>query len=162
MTAGRTVLHRPSLAHDLARGLVEAAEDEAVAMGHPITVAVVDESGVLKAFARMDGAPLLTVQIAQDKAYTAAGFGLTTDDWREMLLADAGLAAAAPAAIARLVAIGGGAPVTVDGAVVGGIGISGGTPDQDAHVATSALSVVQTDQHASEGGASTVHGADVG
>jgi uncharacterized protein GlcG (DUF336 family) len=141
MTAARTVL-RASVAHELAVELVEAAQREAVAMGHAITVAVVDESGVLKAFGRMDGAPLLTVQIAQDKAYTAAGFGLATGDWRDMLLADEGLAHAAPAAIARLVAIGGGAPITLDGVVVGGLGISGGTPDQDAEVAGAALAVL--------------------
>jgi hypothetical protein len=51
-----------------------------------MAIAVVDDSGVLKAFSRMDGAPLLAV--AQDKAYTAAGFGLSTDGWFEFIKDD--------------------------------------------------------------------------
>jgi uncharacterized protein GlcG (DUF336 family) len=152
MAGRRVVFHRPSLAHDLARRLISAAEEEAAAIDQPLTIAVVDESGVLKAFVRMDGAPLLTVQLAQDKAYTAAGFGLTTGEWRDMLAADAQLAIAAPAAINRLVAIGGGAPISIDGVIVGGIGVSGGTPDQDADVASAALSVLEIERHARTGG----------
>jgi uncharacterized protein GlcG (DUF336 family) len=148
MTGARPVFGRPSLPHDLARRLLSAAEDEAAAIDQPIAIAVVDESGVLKAFARMDGAPLLTVQLAQDKAYTAAGFGLTTGEWRDMLASDSALAVAAPAAIDRLAAIGGGAPISIDGVVVGGIGVSGGTPDQDADVASAALSVLEIERHA--------------
>jgi uncharacterized protein GlcG (DUF336 family) len=152
MTAASTVFERASVAQDLARRLVGAAEQEALALGHPISVAIVDESGVLKAFSRMDGAPLLTVQIAEDKAYTAAGFGLTTVDWGDMLASDAGLAAAAAPGIDRLVAIGGGMPIAVGGQVVGGIGISGGTPEQDAQVATAALGVLEVSPEPSVAG----------
>jgi uncharacterized protein GlcG (DUF336 family) len=147
MTTPRAVFHRPGLPHVLARRLLSAAADEAAAIELPIAIAIVDESGVLKAFLRMDGAPLLTVQIAQDKAYTAAGFGVTTGAWRDMLAADAALAIAAPAGINRLVAIGGGAPISIDGVVVGGIGVSGGSPEQDADVASAALSVLEIERH---------------
>jgi uncharacterized protein GlcG (DUF336 family) len=146
------VVRRPTLAHEAARALVIAAQERADELGHPIAVAVVDDAGVLKAFERMDGAPLLTVQIAQDKAYTAAGFGLTTDAWRDMLVGDRGLGLAAPAAIARLVAIGGGAPIDIEGLVVGGIGISGGTPEQDSDVAAAAVARVAENTRLDGGG----------
>ena len=70
---------RPSVTTELARAMIVAAEQRAAQMGHAFAIAVVDDSGVLKAFSRMDGAPLLAVQVAQDKAYTAVGFGLATD-----------------------------------------------------------------------------------
>jgi len=137
-------LTRPVLDCSLAQRLVAAAEAEAALMGHPIATAIVDNGGVLKAFSRMDEAPMLTVQICQDKAYTAAGFGLTTGQWRDMIAGDSALAAAATAGIDRLVAIGGGEPILIDGVVVGGIGVSGGTPSQDAEVAAAAVARAQS------------------
>jgi uncharacterized protein GlcG (DUF336 family) len=71
--------------------LITAAEGKAHEMGHPFVIAVVDESGVLKAFSRMDGAALLAVQVAQDKAYTAIGFG--GHYTQDMDVAKAGLSA---------------------------------------------------------------------
>jgi uncharacterized protein GlcG (DUF336 family) len=128
-------VQKSSLAGDLAGRLVGRAEQEARERGLAMSIAVVDESGVLKAFARMDGAVLLTVQIAQDKAYTAAGYGLSTESWREMFAGDAVLGAAVAPAVDRLFAVGGGVPVVVDGVVVGAVGVSGGTPEQDVEVA---------------------------
>ena len=80
-------------------------------MGVPMNIAVCDESGVLKAFSRMDGAALLSVQIAQDKAYTAVGFGMPTDGWHEFIKDDPPLAAGAVGGIDRLVIFGGGFPI---------------------------------------------------
>ena len=59
---------RPSVSIELAKAMIEAAEQKAAEMGHPFVIASVDDSGVLKAFSRMDGAALLSVQVAQDKA----------------------------------------------------------------------------------------------
>jgi uncharacterized protein GlcG (DUF336 family) len=70
---------RSSVTAELARAMIEAAEQKAATMGQPFVIAIVDNSGVLKAFSRMDGAPLLSVQVAQDKAYPAIGFGMATD-----------------------------------------------------------------------------------
>ncbi len=133
---------KPCVSTELARRMIAAAEEHATTMGHAFVVAVVDESGVLKAFSRMDGAPLLSVQIAQDKAYTAAGFGISTDGWHDFIKDDPPLAAGAPTGIDRLVVFGGGYPITVDGTVVGGIGVSGGHYTQDMEVAQAALAVV--------------------
>ena len=73
------VFEKASISTDLAHRVIAAAEAKATEIGVPMNIAVCDESGVLKAFSRMDGAALLSVQIAQDKAYTAIGFGMPTD-----------------------------------------------------------------------------------
>ena len=133
---------RPSVTAELARVMIEAAERKAAEMGHPFVIAIVDDSGVLKAFSRMDGAALVSVQIAQDKAYTAVGFGLSTDGWHEFIKDDPPLAMSAPTAIDRLVAFGGGYPIRVGDTVVGGIGVSGGHYTQDMEVAQAGLAAI--------------------
>jgi uncharacterized protein GlcG (DUF336 family) len=133
---------KKSVSTDLARRMITAAEEKARDLGVPMNIAVVDESGVLKAFSRMDGAALLSVQIAQDKAYTAVGFGMPTHGWFDFIKDDPPLAAGAPSGIDRLVIFGGGYPVTIDGTVVGAIGVSGGHYTQDQEVAEAGLSVV--------------------
>ena len=71
---------KPSITLEAAQLALDAAEKAAEAMGHPMVIAIVDESGVLKAFRRMDGAALLSVDIAQDKAFTARAFDITTKE----------------------------------------------------------------------------------
>jgi uncharacterized protein GlcG (DUF336 family) len=131
-----------SVSTDLAQRMIAAAEQKARDLGVPMNIAVVDESGVLKAFSRMDGAPLLSVQIAQDKAFTAVGFGMPTHGWFDFIKDDPPLAAGAPSGIDRLVIFGGGYPITIDGTVVGAIGVSGGHYTQDQEVAEAGLAVV--------------------
>jgi uncharacterized protein GlcG (DUF336 family) len=133
---------RPSVSTELAREMIDAAERKATEMGHPFVIAVVDDSGVLKAFSRMDGAALLSVQIAQDKAYTAAGFGLSTDGWHDFIKDDAPLALGAAPGIDRLIVFGGGFPIMVAGKIAGAIGVSGGHYTQDMDVAKAGLAVV--------------------
>jgi len=133
---------RPSVSSELARAMLDAAERKAAEMGHPFVIAIVDDSGILKAFSRMDGAALLSVQIAQDKAYTAAGFGLSTDGWHDFIKDDPPLAMGATAGIDRLVVFGGGFPIAIDGNVVGGIGVSGGHYTQDMDVAKAGLEAI--------------------
>jgi uncharacterized protein GlcG (DUF336 family) len=105
---------------------------------------VVDDSGVLKAFSRMDGAALLSVQVAQDKAYTAVGFGIPTDGWHDFIKDDPPLALGAPSGIDRLVVFGGGYPISIGGKLVGGIGVSGGHYSQDMDVAQAGLSAIDS------------------
>ncbi len=131
-----------SITTELAHRMVAAAEKKAREMKHPFVIAIVDESGVLKAFSRMDGAPLLSVQVAQDKAYTSVGFGLSTDGWHDFIKDDPPLAAGAVGGIARLVVFGGGYPIKVEDQIVGGVGVSGGHYSQDMEVAKAALTVV--------------------
>lgn len=135
---------KTSITSDLAHRIIAAAEAKAHEMGTPMVIAVCDESGVLKAFSRMDGAALLAVQVAQDKAYTAVGFGLPTDGWHSFIKDDPPLALGAPAAVDRLVIFGGGYPISINGKVAGGIGVSGGHYSQDMEVAQAGLAAVST------------------
>jgi uncharacterized protein GlcG (DUF336 family) len=133
---------KQSVSADLARRMITAAEEKAREIAVAMNIAVVDESGVLKAFSRMDGAALLSVQIAQDKAYTAVGFGMPTHGWFDFIKDDPPLAAGATSGIDRLVIFGGGYPIAIDGAVVGAIGVSGGHYSQDQEVAEAGLAVL--------------------
>jgi len=136
------VIEKASVSTDLAHRIVAAAEAKAAEIGVPMVIAVCDESGVLKAFSRMDGAALLSVQIAQDKAYTAAGFGLPSGGWHDFIKDDPPLAAGAVGGIDRLVVFGGGFPISLGGGVVGAVGVSGGHYSQDVEVAQAGLAVL--------------------
>ena len=133
---------KASISSEAARRLITAAEAKAAELGKPFVTAVVDDGGVLKALSRMDGAPLLSVQVAQDKAYTAVGFGLPTHGWHDFIKDDPPLAAGAPSGIDRLVVFGGGYPITVADAIVGAIGVSGGHYTQDQEVAEAGLAAL--------------------
>src|ERR687890_1130628 len=126
---------KSSISTEAAHRMIAAAEAKASEMGTPMVIAVVDDGGVLKAFSRMDGAALLSVQIAQDKAYTAAGFGMPTHGWHDFIKDDPPLADGAPTGIDRLVIFGGGYPIKIDGQLVGAIGVSGRPSTQDQPVA---------------------------
>jgi uncharacterized protein GlcG (DUF336 family) len=131
-----------SITSEAAHRVIAAAEAKAAEMGKAMVIAVVDDDGVLKAFSRMDGAALLSVQVAQDKAYTAVGFGMPTHGWHEFIKDDPPLAAGAPSGIDRLVVFGGGYPITVDDQLVGGIGVSGGHYTEDQEVAEAGLAAL--------------------
>ncbi len=133
---------KASISSDLAHRIVAAAEAKAADMGVPMNIAVCDESGVLKAFSRMDGAALLSVQIAQDKAYTAVGFGMPTDSWHAFIKDDPPLAAGAVGGIERLVIFGGGFPIKLGNQLIGAVGVSGGHYTQDMEVAQAGLAVI--------------------
>jgi uncharacterized protein GlcG (DUF336 family) len=130
---------KSSISTEGAHRMIAAAEAKAGEMGKAFVIAVVDDGGVLKAFSRMDGAPLLSVQIAHDKAYTATGFGMPTDGWHDFIKDDPPLATGAPTGIDRLVVFGGGFPITIDGQVVGGIGVSGAHWSEDMEVGQAGL-----------------------
>ncbi|WP_031470861.1 GlcG/HbpS family heme-binding protein [Sciscionella sediminilitoris] len=126
----------PSISSAAAQDVVAAAIGAAQGSGQASAVAVVDAGGNLLAFRRMDGAALQSTQIAQDKAYTAAGFGMPSAQWHEFMQQDAPLAMGAPDGIERFVPFGGGLPLTLDGQVIGGIGVSGGHWSADEQIAT--------------------------
>jgi uncharacterized protein GlcG (DUF336 family) len=123
----------------LTRKLIEAGAVHGAGLGKAFTIAVVDTAGTLKALERMDGAPLISVQIAQDKAYTAVGFGIPSAAWHDFIKDDPPLRDGATAGIDRLVIFGGGLPIVIGDDVVGGIGVSGGHYSEDVSVAEAAL-----------------------
>ncbi len=125
-----------------AEKIIAGASLTATEIGVPMCIAVCDTGGNLKAFLRMDGAPLLSSQVAQDKAYTAVGFGMPTHGWHDFIKDDAPLASGAVGGIDRLVIFGGGYPITIDGVIVGAVGVSGGHYSQDQEVAEAGLAVL--------------------
>ena len=133
---------KASINAEAAQRLIAAAEAKAQAMGKPMCIAVVDSDGTLKAFTRMDGAPLLSVQIAQDKAFTAISFGgLATHEWFEFVKNDPPLLHGI-IKTDRLIVFGGGYPIKTEDGIVGGIGVSGGHYTDDMEVAQAGLAAL--------------------
>jgi uncharacterized protein GlcG (DUF336 family) len=132
--------HR-SISADLAEKMVEAAARKSEDINVPMVIAVVDESGILKAFRRMDGAHLLSVEIAQNKAWTASAFGMATDQWYEHIKNDPPLLEGM-VHTPRFIIFGGGYPILLNGYLLGGIGCSGGRYTQDMECAKAGLEVI--------------------
>ncbi len=123
---------------ELAQQLIRDTAAKAEELGKSMAIALCDHAGELKAFLRMDGAPFLAVEIAQNKAWTAASFGISTDQWHEFIKNDPPLSLGI-VHTPRLITYGGGFPIVVDGQVVGGIGVSGGHYREDMECARAAL-----------------------
>ncbi len=133
---------KQSISTELAQRLIQAAEAKAREIGVPMCIAICDESGNLKAFSRMDGAALLSISVSQDKAYTAVGFGMPTAAWHDFIKNDPPLADGIVGAVPRLIIFAGGNPITIDGHIVGGIGVSGGHYSQDQQCTDAALAIL--------------------
>jgi len=136
-----TVHQQTHLSDDLAAAACEAAVKHARALGIRINVAVCDASGVLLAFRRMHGAFLHSIDIAIDKAYTAASFGFPTSQWLGILQQEEALRIGLPLR-PRLIVFGGGLPVRLGEALIGGIGVSGGSAEQDEECARAGLEAI--------------------
>jgi uncharacterized protein GlcG (DUF336 family) len=135
------VIKKHSISYELAQKMVNAAVAKAQELGVAENVTILDEGGNLKAFSRMDGAPVPTIEIAQNKAYTAL-FGVSTQDFFDSIEGDPSLLAGIPT-LARVAAWGGGFPIVVNGEVVGAIGVSGAPLVQnDVDCARAALALV--------------------
>ena len=106
-------LNIPTVSNELAETLLRGAVAKAQDMAVPMCIAICDPAGTLVQFLRMDHAPLLSVSIAQDKAYTAVSFGMPSHEWHDF--------------------------IKNDPPVVGGIGVSGGHYSHDMQVAEAAL-----------------------
>jgi uncharacterized protein GlcG (DUF336 family) len=110
---------------------VRGAVEQATELGIKINVAVCDASGTQMAFLRMNGAYLHSISISEDKAYTAVSFGIPTSQWAQILSEHSdGVRLGLPMR-SRFVQFGGGLPISIDGKVIGGIGVSGGSEEQD-------------------------------
>jgi len=125
---------------------IAAAEAKAVAINVPMCIAIADEAGHLKAALRMDGTSLGAMQVAQDKAYSAAILGLATHLWYDILKDDPPLLHGLPH-LPRLVIFGGGYPIREAGEMIGAIGLSGGHYTQDMECARSALEAIGAAAH---------------
>lgn len=124
-----------SVGLDTAKVLVEAAERKAEALDVPMNIAVVSREGSLIAFEKMDEAWLASIDIAISKAYTAVSLQAPTANLADAVQPSQSLFGLNTTNDGRLVVFGGGIPLTQDGEVVGAIGVSGGSVDQDVEVA---------------------------
>ncbi len=130
---------RPTVTAAEARRIVDLAVAAARSAAVPVSVALVDESGVLKEFRRMDGAALVSVQTALSKAYAAAAIGMPPDEFYSAIESD-GAAVASFATRPGLALIAGGLPVVINGQVAGAIGVAGAmTAAEDRRIAEAAV-----------------------
>ncbi|WP_208512350.1 heme-binding protein [Variovorax paradoxus] len=127
---------------EAAAAVAQAAVAAAREQGARINVAVVDRAGLLCAFLRMPDAPLHSIDIAIDKAYTAASFGLATSRWTEVLAEHSSAVRQGLVQRPRFVAFGGGLPIVDNGELAGAVGVSGGSEAQDEEIAKAGLAAI--------------------
>ncbi len=126
----------PNVSHEQARKVLAGAIAEARKMNIPMAVAVVDTAGQLVAFERMDNTQSASVNVAQDKASSAAMYRRPTKVFQDVLAA--GGVGLRILMLRGANAVEGGLPISVDGKIIGGIGVSGGSSEQDGVVAKAA------------------------
>ena len=125
-----------SITLEQSEAIVAACKSEAEAVGQPMNIAVVDSGGNLVAFAAMDDTKLIGEDIAQKKALTAVYFQMDTRDLAPLVQPGQPLYGIEATTGGRLVVFGGGVLLRgADGQVVGGVGVSAGTVDEDHQVA---------------------------
>ena len=136
-------ISQSTISWEAAHAAVEAAVQEAARLDVRINVAVADSAGNLVAFLRMPGAFLHSIDIAIDKAYTAASFGFPTKDWMSIVGSDEGMKLGFSAQ-PRLIVFGGGVPICPEGETewIGGIGVSGASEAQDEECARAGLTAI--------------------
>ncbi len=126
---------KDSLTLEDARRVIAAAEAKAVELGVPQDIAVVDAGGNLKAHVRMDTANVGSIHISINKAYTSIAFQCQTADLTAITRVDQDLYGLNDAHGGRLVVFPGGIPLVKDGVIVGAVGVSTGTIEEDQAVA---------------------------
>jgi glc operon protein GlcG len=132
---------RPILSLDVAKKMAAACEAKAKQEGWKMNIAIVDTGGALKYFLRQDDAFLKSIEIAQLKAGTSAGFPFSTKQIGEITTKIPGIAF-----VPGIVTFEGGLPIlTADGKQVGAIGVSGGTAEQDGICAQASIDAVKND-----------------
>ncbi|MEC7793298.1 MAG: heme-binding protein [Pseudomonadota bacterium] len=122
--------------------MLKAARAKADEIGVPMCIAITDDAGNLVAFERMDGGKVTSTTIAIDKSFTASGAKKATHEYGDASQPGKPAYGIASAIGGRLMVVGGGLPVMVNGQCVGGIGVSSGTPAQDMEVAQAGLDAV--------------------
>lgn len=124
---------------DLAKELADAAEARANEIDNPMVITIANAEGTLIVNRRMDGAWLGSIDIARNKAYTAACYEMSTDELGEAAQPGEPLYGIQNTNDDRMVIFGGGYPLHSEGELVGAVGVSGGAVEQDMDVATSAV-----------------------
>lgn len=131
----------PNVNLEQARKLIAGAEAEARKINVPMAIAIVDTAGQLVAFQKMDNTQTASIAVAQDKAVSSAIYRRPTKAFQDGLAG--GGAGLRILQLRGANAVEGGIPITVDGKIIGGIGVSGGSVDQDAQCATAGLAALK-------------------
>ena len=121
-----------------AKRMIEAGEKKAAEIGQPMNIAVADAGGNIVAHVRMDGAWIGSIDISQKKAYTSRAFDITTKDLAEHSQSGNQFFGIHASNNGKIMIFAGGVPLKKDGQVVGAVGVSGGSGDQDHAVAEAA------------------------
>jgi uncharacterized protein GlcG (DUF336 family) len=138
-TRGPTASQAAGLTLAAARRMMAAAEAAAREMKVAMSVAVVDSGDQLVAFVRMDGADLVSVGLSRDKAFSALVNRMPTRDLAPLVQPGAEFYGYDSLAGGRMVVFAGGMPLLRDGVLVGAIGVSGGSSDEDQRAADAAV-----------------------
>jgi uncharacterized protein GlcG (DUF336 family) len=123
----------------LAKDLAVRVEAEATKARVPVSVCVIDIHGNIVLLHRMNGAPAFSMEISERKAYTSALVGIRTSELLPMTQPGQPLFPLATVAGGKYCAMGGGVPVNREDVLVAGIGVSGGTVEQDTSIVEAAL-----------------------
>src|SRR5437870_1648802 len=126
-----------------ARRVIAAAEKQAEEIGQPMNIAVVDEGGNLVAHARMDGAWIGSIDISINKAFTSRAFDIATKDLAAHSQSGGQFFGIHVSNHGRIMIFAGGIPLKEQGKVVGAIGVSGGSGEQDHSVAEAGAAVIR-------------------
>ncbi|WP_085993349.1 GlcG/HbpS family heme-binding protein [Oceanobacillus senegalensis] len=129
---------------EVAKKLIEGAEQESKKLGVNMVISVLDEGGNLIAVHRMDDAWLASVEIAQNKAWTSVALKMPTSNLADATVPKAELYGLNTTNSGRLVVFGGGIPLKQDGKVVGAVGVSGSSVEHDVQVAQAAVNVFES------------------
>ncbi len=121
-----------------AKRMIEAGEKKAGEIGQPMNIAVADAGGNIVAHVRMDGAWIGSIDISQKKAYTSRAFDITTKDLAEHSQSGSQFFGIHASNNGKIMIFAGGVPLRKEGQVVGAVGVSGGSGDQDHTVAEAA------------------------
>ncbi len=139
------IVQRPHLTLAGAQAALSAALGHAGVLEVAVVIIVTDLAGNLLTSARMDGAPLLSVDVARKKAWTVCAFGgRPTDQWWRMVENDPALLHGLAPKVDDLLPVGGGAPVIIGGMLAGAVGVSGATSAQDQEIADAAAGAVDS------------------
>lgn len=129
----------PKLTLDDVKVILEGAEKRARQMGVDMDIAVVDDGGHLLGFYRMDNAKITSIDIAINKAFTAAGTRKPTHEYAEVGKPGGPAFGIHVSNQGRFMIFGGGVPIFIDGRIVGAVGCSSGSPEQDREVAQAGI-----------------------
>lgn len=138
-TRGPTASQAAGLTLGAAKAMLKAAMADARSMRVAMTVAIVDSGGQLVALERMDAADLITITLAQDKAWTALMNRMPTRDLAPLVQPGAEFYGYESIGRGRTIVFAGGMPLLRDGTLVGGVGVSGGSVEEDQAIVDAAV-----------------------